>query len=185
MPLPDSGKIVTIFGSSKPVEGSPEFEDARLIGTRLASKGISVCTGGYRGTMEAASMGAAEFDVKVIGITSAVFSPTPNQFVNVQIHTVNLYERLQRLVEMGDGYIILKGGTGTLVELSMVWELLNKGMITGKPIIAVTEFWKPVVDLLGRELVSEGNEKGAGYVRLAKDAASAADMMIHLLGAQQ
>lgn len=178
-----AGKIVTIFGSSKPVDGTPEYEDARIIGSRLASEGISVCTGGYRGTMEAVSKGASESDVKIIGVTSAVFSPVPNQYVNVQVHTLNPYERLQKLLEMGDGYIILRGGTGTLVELAMVWEQINKGMISARPVIAVTDFWKPVVELLSGQLLSEGKDEASGRVKIAKDASSAADMMIELLGA--
>ncbi len=178
------GKIVTIFGSSKPVEGSPEYEDALLVGERLASAGISVCTGGYGGTMEAVSKGASKFDVKIIGVTSAVFSPNPNEHVNVQIHTRTLYERLEKLVELGDGYMILKGGTGTLVEFAMVWELMNKKMITGKPIIAVTGFWKPVVDLLGQELEAERLGSCAQYVSIAGDASKAAEMMIKSLTAE-
>lgn len=149
-----------------------------LIGERLASKGISVCTGGYGGTMEAVSGGASKYDVKIIGVTSAVFSPTPNRYVNVQVHTMTSYERLQKLVELGDGYMILKGGTGTLVEFATVWELMNKEIITGKPIITVTDFWKPVVDLIGKELVSEGRGQGAGHVKIARDASEAAGMMI-------
>ncbi|HQT91736.1 MAG TPA: LOG family protein, partial [Candidatus Kryptobacter bacterium] len=81
----------------------------------------------------------------------------------------------------GDGYIILKGGTGTLVEFAMVWELMNKSIISGKPIIAVTEFWKPVIDLLGHELSSEGMASSAQYVKIARDAREAAEMMIYSL----
>ncbi len=178
---PLAGKIVTVFGSSRPVDGSKDYADAKLLGGRLAAKGISVCTGGYRGTMEAVSQGASEFDVKIIGVTSSVFSPNPNQFVNVQVHTRNLYERLQKLVELGDGYIILKGGTGTLVEFAMVWELMNKEMVVRKPIIAVTGFWNPVIELLGRELASEGRESCAEYVRIAHDPSEAADAMVEAL----
>lgn len=178
---PAPGKIVTIFGSGKPVDGSPEYEDAVLIGSRLASKGISVCTGGYRGIMEGVSKGASESDVKIIGVTSAVFSPSPNRYVNVQVHTQTIFERLQKLVELGDGYIVLKGGTGTMVEFAMVWELMNKEMIANKPIIVVSGFWKPVVDLLGQELTSEGMKLAAQYVKIAKDAGDAADLIIKSL----
>ncbi len=174
-------RIVTIFGSSKPEEGTQEYEDARLLGERLASNGLSVCTGGYRGTMEAVSKGASQYDVKIIGVTSAIFSPTPNQYVNVQIHTQTLYERLEKLVDLGDGYLILKGGTGTLVEFAMVWELMNKGLTPEKPIIAVAQNWKPIVEVLDRELKSEGMVSCAKYVRLAKDAAEAAEMMLKAL----
>lgn len=175
------GKIVTIFGSSKPIESSAEYTDAMIIGERLGSNGISVCTGGYGGTMEAVSRGASKFDVKIIGVTSAVFSPNPNEFVNVQVHTLSLYERLQKLVELGDAYMILKGGTGTLVEFSMVWELMNKEMISEKPVVVVTDFWKPVVDLLDKEAVSEGLESYARFVKIARDASEAAGMIIKAL----
>jgi hypothetical protein len=174
-------KIITIFGSSRPKEGSKEYQEAESLGNKLSAAGFSVCTGGYGGTMEAISRGASRYDLNIIGVTSAVFSQNPNKYVNMQVHTMTLYERLQKLVELGDGYIILKGGTGTLVEFSLVWELLNKNLIREKPIIVVTDFWKPVVDLLDRELALEGLESCTKYVHLARDASEAADMMLNSL----
>jgi uncharacterized protein (TIGR00730 family) len=177
------GKIVTVFGSSRPQEGSREFQDAELIGKKLTAAGFSVCTGGYRGIMEAVSKGASQQnkDANIIGVTSAIFSPNPNQYINIQVHTSTLYERLQKLIELGNGYIVLKGGTGTLVEFALVWELINKNIIQEKPIIAVTNFWKPVIDLLNQELAHEGLESCTKYVKIAKDASEAADMMIEAL----
>ncbi len=99
----------------------------------------------------------------------------------MQVHTTSLYERLQKLVELGDGYIILKGGTGTLVEFSLVWELMNKTIIKEKPIITVTDFWSPVVSLLDEELSLEGLEPCTKYVKMAKDVSEAANMMIRSL----
>lgn len=177
-----SGKIITIFGSSKPAPGSAEYEEAELIGRKLAGSGLSVCTGGYKGIMEGVSKGASEGDVKIIGVTSVVFFPTPNQYVNIQVHTESLYERLQRLVELGDGYIVLKGGTGTLVEFSLIWELMNKNIISEKPIVVVGNFWKPVIDLLDKELAFEGLESCTKFVRVAKDGAEAVGMMVKALG---
>lgn len=176
-----SSKIVTVFGSSRPTEDSKDYEDAELLGKKLSSAGFSVCTGGYRGIMEAVSKGASQSEANIIGVTSAIFSPTPNRYVNMQVHTSSLYERLQKLVELGDGYVILKGGTGTLVEFSLVWELMNKSIIKEKPIVAVTDFWSPVVDLLDEELAFEGLESCTRYVKIAKDASEAADMMIRSL----
>ena len=178
LPHPSQGKIVTVFGSSRPAEGSKEYEDAELIGKRLSQAGISVCTGGYGGIMEAVSKGASNSDVKIIGVTSAAFSPTPNQYVNIQVHTASLYERLEKLVEIGDGYIVLKGATGTLVEFAAVWELMNKDIIDRKPIVLVTDFWKPVVDLMNKALTAEGHEARMGYVRIIGDAPQAAEAMI-------
>lgn len=171
-------KVVSIFGSSRPKEDSPDYREAEGLGKKLSAAGLSVCTGGYAGVMEATSKGASLSKVNIIGVTSAVFSPTPNQYVNMQVHTMTLYERLQKLIDLGNGYIILKGGTGTLVEFALVWELMSKNMISEKPIITVTDFWKPVVDLLDTELAFEGLESCTRYVKIAKDASEAADMMI-------
>ncbi len=178
---PAQGKIATIFGSSQPDEGSKEFEEAELIGKKLSSAGISVCTGGYGGTMEAVSRGASQSDVKIIGVTSASFSPAPNRYVNVQVHTRSPFERLQRLVEIGDAYAVLKGGTGTLVEFAAVWELMNKNIIGEKPIVLIGDFWKPVFDLMSKALKEEGHEWRTGYVKTALNASEGSDMLIDLL----
>lgn len=183
-----TSKVVSIFGSSRPNEDSAEYREALLLGSKLATAGLSVCTGGYGGIMEAVSKGATQSNEgapadsnHIIGVTSAVFSPTPNQYVNTQFHTMTLYERLRKLIDLGDGYIVLKGGTGTLVEFALVWELMNKSMIPEKPIIVVTDFWRPVVELLSAELAFEGLESCTKYVRIARDSSAAADMMIAAL----
>ncbi len=177
-PQPAQGKIVTIFGSSRPVEGSKEYEEAELLGKKLSHAGISVCTGGYGGIMEAVSKGASQSDVKIIGVTFAAFSPTPNQYVNIQVHTGSLFERLEKLVEIGDAYIVLKGATGTLVEFAAVWESMAKDIIDRKPIVLVTDFWKPVVDLMNKALSAEGHEARMGYVKTIGDASQAAEAII-------
>ncbi|MCL5267485.1 MAG: LOG family protein [Bacteroidetes bacterium] len=184
-PQPAQGKIVTIFGSSRPVEGSKEYEEAEILGKKLSSAGISVCTGGYGGIMEAVSRGASESDVKIIGVTSATFSPTPNKYVNVQVHARSHFERLEKLVEIGDAYVILRGGTGTLVEFAMVWELMNKNLIGEKPIILVGDFWKPVVNLMGKALIAEGHESRTGYVRMVASASQAAETLIASLSLKE
>jgi predicted Rossmann-fold nucleotide-binding protein len=55
-------------------------------------------------------------------------------------------DRLFELVRVADGFVTCKGGTGTLVELAVVWEMLNKAAIHGKPILVLGEFWTPIVD---------------------------------------
>jgi len=180
--LPSRNKrIVTIFGSSRPLPGSPEYEEAFLLGKKLSAAGISVCTGGYRGIMEGVSKGAHESGAQIIGVTTAIFSSAPNEYVNVQVHTTSLYERLSRLVDLADGFIALKGGTGTLVELSLAWELMNKNIIARKPFFCVTDFWKPVIEHLNKELSFEGLESCTKYIRIASNASETADAMIEAL----
>ena len=77
------------------------------------------------------------------------FSGEANEYVTQQVDTASLDERLDKLIALGDGYIVLAGGTGTLLELAKVWELKNKGFFkTLKPIILVGGFWQPLIELV-------------------------------------
>jgi len=76
-----------------------------------------------------------------------------NTFENSAMSTIILevrkIERLDTLIKLGQAYVVLPGGTGTLLELAKIWELKNKGFLkTDKPIILLGGFWKPLVDLV-------------------------------------
>ena len=60
---------VSVFGSSKPTPGDKTYTEALELGSLLAKRGHTVLTGGYMGTMEAVSRGAAEAGGHVIGVT--------------------------------------------------------------------------------------------------------------------
>jgi len=139
-------KIVTVFGSSRPEVGDADYEEARALGEALAKRGWAVCTGGYGGTMEAASRGAKEAGGKVYGVTAEFFGKTTNAWVDVEVRKKAWDERLFTLIEMGDGFVACKGGTGTLVELAAVWEMLNKGVMARRPMVALGSFWRPILD---------------------------------------
>jgi len=158
-------KIITIFGSSKPVEGEIEYEFARKLGYELGKVGFTICNGGYGGTMEATARGAKEAGAKTIGITVATFGGSANKWIDEEIKARDLFERLKVLIEKGDGYVVLKGGTGTLVEISLVWELMNKGLINPKPFIAVS-FWSPVIEIISEQLRYESREDVAEFIRV-------------------
>jgi len=142
-------KTVTIFGTSRAVESDPIYESAYTLGKLLARGGFAIANGGYGGTMLAAAKGAAEAGGKTIGVTCSAFSSTPNEYVTQQVNTASLDERLDKLIELGNAYVVLAGGTGTLLELAKVWELKNKGFFkTRKPIILMGEFWQPLIKLI-------------------------------------
>ena len=69
-----------------------------------------------------------------------------------------------KLVELGDAYVVLKGGTGTLLELAAVWELMNKGLMQERPTIVLGDFWSGVVSTLKDELAWEGRGDCTRYV---------------------
>ncbi len=161
-------KVVTIFGSSKPKEGDPEYEFARMLGYELGKAGFTICNGGYGGIMEASARGAKETGAKTIGITVVTFRGTANQWIDEEIKAKDLFERLKILIEKGNGYVVLRGGTGTMVEFSLVWELMNKGMINQKP-LAVVNFWMPIIETISEQLKLESAHHTIEYVKVFND----------------
>jgi uncharacterized protein (TIGR00730 family) len=145
-----SERIVTIFGTGRARPGDAAYGLAEETGRLLAEAGFTIANGGYGGTMLAAAKGASQAGGKTIGVTCSAFkSSVANEYISRQIVTSSLDERLERLTELGQAYVVLPGGTGTLLELAKVWELKNKGFLQErKPIILVGEYWTPLVDLV-------------------------------------
>ncbi|MGA1979916.1 MAG: LOG family protein [Sedimentisphaerales bacterium] len=156
-------KTITIFGTADAKSGEPAYELAYQTGKLLAEASFTIANGGYGGTMLAAAKGAAEAGGKTIGVTCSAFARTANKYISREIVTKSLDERLDTLIKLGRAYVVLPGGTGTLLELAKVWELKNKGFIKAdKPIILVGGFWKPLVDLIASD-----DPKSIRYIRQA------------------
>jgi len=139
-------KVITVFGSSRPEEGHADYAEAVELGRALAEAGFAVCTGGYGGVMEGVSRGARENGGRVLAVTSSFFRSRANRWVDLETQTKTWEERLFELVRVGDGYVACKGGTGTLAELAVVWEMLNKKAMEHRPLVALGDFWRPVID---------------------------------------
>jgi uncharacterized protein (TIGR00725 family) len=139
-------RVITVFGSSRPVESDPDYAEARELGRHLAEQGFAVCSGGYGGVMEAVSRGAKQANGKTYGVTAEFFSCKANAFIDVEVRVKTWEERLFELIRLADGFVACKGGTGTLVELAIVWEMLNKSVIAPKPVAVLGNFWQPILD---------------------------------------
>ena len=173
-----SKKIITIFGTARARPGGAIFTLAYETGRLLAQAGFTIANGGYGGTMLAAAKGAAEAGGDIIGVTCSAFkSGRANEYVTREIVTGSLDERLEKLVELGQAYIVLPGGTGTLLELAKVWELKNKGFLeVDKTIILLGGYWKRLVELIATEDVDSSR-----YVKLADEPKRAVEMIIKSL----
>lgn len=145
--------VITVFGSSAPLPSSPAYQLAYDLGRAIAEAGWTLCNGGYGGTMEAAARGAVEAGGHTIGVTCSRFGRTgPNRYIQQEIPTFDLLARLNTLVRLGSAYVVLPGGTGTLLELALVWELVNKRLVRrAAPLILLGDHWTPLVELVRRE----------------------------------
>lgn len=153
MAFPDTGKIVTIFGGSKCGENSEEYTQAREVGSLLAEAGFTICTGGYLGVMEAASRGAREKGGRVFGIVMNQFKSEPNRYLTDKVASDHFYDRLQNLITRSVGFVAIRGGMGTVTEISLVWNKLQTGVIERRPIVLLGECWRSVVKSWQENLV--------------------------------
>ena len=173
-------RTITVFGSSRPGESENDYMVARHLGSELAKRGFSICNGGYGGVMEAVSRGANDAGGRAIGITTRFFEADANHWLAKEIRVKTWQDRLFELIDRGDGYVVCPGGTGTLVELSVTWEMMNQSVMAKKPVIVRGEFWKPVIDRIRQAECTQdsaGMEKQNAFIRFAESAPEAADML--------
>jgi uncharacterized protein (TIGR00725 family) len=147
-----AGPTVTILGSASAQEGSDAFRQAEELGRGLALRGLTLCNGGYGGTMLAAARAASQAHGTTIGMTlEGPQWPEANRWITRERRHRTLTERIMALLETGDAYVVLPGGTGTLAEVGLALELVNKRLLPLKPILFLGQFWMPLLDLLGDE----------------------------------
>jgi uncharacterized protein (TIGR00730 family) len=143
--------IVSVFGGSSPKPDSPAYREAYTLGRLLAEAGYTVATGGYSGTMEATSRGAAEAGAHVIGVTTNRFDNWGegglgvNPWVKEEIKLPTLRERLFHLVDFCDAAVSLRGGIGTISEVTFMWSLLQTHEIEQKPLVLLGKEWEDVL----------------------------------------
>ncbi len=173
--------IVTVFGSSRPREGDADYEEARVLGRALAKHGFAVCSGGYGGVMEAVSRGAKETGGKTYGVSAEFFSAAKlNPWIDVEVRVKTWEERLFELIRRADGFVACKGGTGTLVELAVVWEMLNKSVMNGKPFAVLGDFWQPILERVREVELGHPASWGEANGRLVHLAATPGEAANHL-----
>src|SRR5438270_9889332 len=147
---------VTVFGGSRVEPDSDEYLQAQSLGRALAERGFDVVTGGYNGVMEAVSRGAKEAGGHVVGVTvdltATHFQRLPNSYLDQEVRTAALLERIDKLVELGAAYVVLPGGAGTLAELGIVWNLALLGALQDKPLVVVGSGWERVLRVMVDEL---------------------------------
>jgi uncharacterized protein (TIGR00730 family) len=179
-PKVDQRKIITVFGSSRTREDHADYAQAVDLGKMLAEGGFAVCTGGYSGVMEGVSRGASGAGGRVLAVTSGSLRGRTNRWVNEEICVGTWQERLFELIRRADGYIACKGGTGTLAELAVVWEMLNKKIMERRPFVALGNFWDPILQRVReveRGWASQGGEPDDVLVHAADTAKQAVEFL--------
>lgn len=153
---------VTVFGSARTEPGNWVYEEVRQMCAGLSALGCDIVTGGGPGLMEAANRGAAEGDVTYaadsIGIRVHLpFEQNANPFVEQSFEHETFFTRLHQFVLMSDAYIVAPGGIGTLLEATMIWQLLQVRQLD-VPLVFAGPMWNGLVDWTRAQMLRPGFE---------------------------
>lgn len=149
---------ISVFGSARTPEGSPEYEAGVRIGGALVEAGFAVITGGGPGAMEAANKGAREANGVSVGLGIELpFEQGLNQHVDLGLNFRYFFVRKTMFVKYSQGFVVLPGGLGTLDELFEALTLVQTQKITRFPIVLFgTEYWSGLVDWLKNTVIAQG-----------------------------
>jgi uncharacterized protein (TIGR00725 family) len=172
-------KRISVFGGSNP--GRKDFEQALQLGRLLGAAGYTVLTGGYIGTMEAVSRGAAESGGHVIGVTCdeiEAWRPVrPNRWVMEEMRFPTIRQRLFGLIESCDAALALPGGPGTLAEIAVMWNHLLTSALAPRPLILIGQGWRVTFNEFFRTLGEYTPENQRRWIAFTADVERAVKML--------
>lgn len=161
-------KVVTIFGSARTPENTPEYQNAYELASRLVAQGYAVMTGGGNGTMAAANRGASESGGDSLGFNITL--PTEqhlNPYVTENYQFEHFFGRKVAMTLQMSAYIYCPGGFGTLDELFEIVTLEQTGKIPRVPIILFgTKFWNPMMKYVEKVFLKEYKTIAAADLKL-------------------
>ncbi len=152
--------VVAVIGAAN---ASPALlNHAEALGAALARAGFRIVCGGRGGVMEAACRGAAEAGGSTVGILPGLDASEANPWVQIAIPTGLGLGRNLVVVASADAVVAVGGGSGTLSEIALAWQL-------GKPLVGldVGEGWSS--RLAGESLDGKRSDR----IVAASDAADA------------
>jgi len=156
--LAEVPRAVTMFGSARTPDESPEYAMAHDLAAALVEAGFAVITGGGPGVMEAANRGASESGGYSIGLGIELpFEQGLNEWVDLGINFRYFFARKTMFVKYSQAFICLPGGFGTLDELFEALTLVQTHKVTRFPIVLFgTEYWSGLVDWIRGTLERDG-----------------------------
>ncbi|AWB82163.1 TIGR00730 family Rossman fold protein [Corynebacterium yudongzhengii] len=151
-------QAVTVFGSARLGEGTPEYETGREVGAALHNAGYAVLTGGGPGLMEAANRGCSEAGGLSVGLGIELpHEQHLNEWVDLGINFRYFFARKTMFLKYSQAFISLPGGFGTMDEVFEILCMVQTKKVTNFPIVLIgTDFWGGLVDWMDNQLVTRG-----------------------------
>lgn len=171
---------VSIFGSARTPEGTPDYEAAKDFGARISNAGYMVITGAGNGIMAAGNEGAGienSFGVSI----RLPFENETNRFIAKEklIRFKYFFTRKLVFAKETDAIVLFPGGFGTLDEAFELLTLLQTGKGNPLPVIMLEApggtFWKNFEKFIVSEMLSRGliSPEDSALYKICKDSEEA------------
>lgn len=144
--------IVVYCGSSSGAE-EDFIKSAKELGAWIGKNGHTLVYGGSNtGLMGAVADAVLEAGGHVIGVIPdvALIRARKHTGLTQYIETRTMAERKSKMIELGDAFVALPGGIGTLDEITEVLSLLSLGIISEPVVFVNTDgYYEPMRAILG------------------------------------
>lgn len=161
-------KRIAFFGDADIKPNSDAYKSAYNTAKLLAENEYIVVNGGGPGIMGAATTGAIAGGGKVeLVVMDPKFIPNNYEGIddeNLKYSSKTYFEksypnRLNKLVEIADAFVVFKGGTGTLSEVGLIWETAKFEYGHHEPVIFFGQEWREIIALIEKNMNYETIEK--------------------------
>jgi uncharacterized protein (TIGR00730 family) len=126
---------VVVFAAANDGHEQTYRDCAYDLGKRIAEAGFTLANGAGPGLMSEVSRGAKENGGYVIGV--GLKGQPANPYIDVYNERIGIHSRQSFLFSMGDAFICLPGGLGTLYEISEIAELKKLREEEPEPVIVL------------------------------------------------
>lgn len=151
---------IAIFGSARLELNTPEFQFIRDLSQAIVERlGVDIVTGGGPGIMEAANQGMIQAVIeqwdhfkkgnrpKSYGMSVYLpYEEESSPYLHVEKNHKHFTTRLQSFVSLTQGAYVAAGGIGTLLELSLIWQLKQVNHLPVDFPLVVAPVWKPILE---------------------------------------
>ncbi len=153
---------VSVFGSARLGETSPEYMLAQEFAGALVRAGYMVITGAGPGIMEAGNRGAGEGGSFGLGIRLPM-EPEANRYIRRQDRLISFkyfFTRKLVFIKESDAVVLFPGGFGTMDECFELLTLLQTGKCDPRPVVLMdppdSHFWEEWLGFVEKHQAESG-----------------------------
>ena|SRR5437762_7722412 len=86
------------------------------------------------------------------------FEQELNPFVGQAYQHRTFFSRLHHFMIVSDAFVVVPGGIGSLLEMSLAWQLLQVRKLYNTPLILVGKMWPELIEWGRRSMLHKGSE---------------------------